>query len=194
MDDTEKNLLAQFHHTISEQLNARLSESPRFFGLLIVVSTAYGYVLSQPNLSDLLTIASVLFILATIWASWYLAALGYAFRYLQNSQHLIEHALGWIPKYVPAPENGRQTGEPPWPPKTLGNILWLLPGIYHPNAVGLYGFLMIIYATYCYRAWNWWPHGYLIMAVAICVVGSLMLILGIHLHYLFKFSKRRHSL
>jgi hypothetical protein len=43
MEDKEKELLAQFHQTISEQLNARLSESPKCFGLLIVVSTGYGY-------------------------------------------------------------------------------------------------------------------------------------------------------
>lgn len=81
-------LLAEFHHTISEQLNARLSESPKFFGLLIVVSTAYGYVLSKPELSaqkELFVLASLLSYVAVLWASWYLAALGYAFsRLLKN--------------------------------------------------------------------------------------------------------------
>jgi hypothetical protein len=50
MNDKEQELLAQFHHPISEQLNSRLSESPKFFGLLVVVSTGYGYVLSSPLL------------------------------------------------------------------------------------------------------------------------------------------------
>jgi hypothetical protein len=40
-----RDQLAGFHKTISEQLNARLAESPRFFWALVVVSTGYGYVL-----------------------------------------------------------------------------------------------------------------------------------------------------
>jgi hypothetical protein len=51
----EKELLAQFHHTISEQLDSRLSESPKFFGLLVIVSTGYGYVLSDSKFSKFLT-------------------------------------------------------------------------------------------------------------------------------------------
>ena len=75
MDDKDKELLAQFHHTISEQLNARLSESPKFFGLLVLVSTGYGYVLSEPKLCKLIPLATGLSLAATVWASWYLAAL-----------------------------------------------------------------------------------------------------------------------
>ena len=51
MNEKEKKLLARYHHTISEQLNARFSESPKFFGLLIIVSTGYGYVLANQGLS-----------------------------------------------------------------------------------------------------------------------------------------------
>ena len=46
-------------------------------------------------------IASLLSYVAVLWASWYLAALGYAFRYLQYGQHCIEQALGWD-AYVPS--------------------------------------------------------------------------------------------
>lgn len=45
MTEEQKWRLATFHQTISEQLNARLSESPKFFAVLVVVSTGYGYVL-----------------------------------------------------------------------------------------------------------------------------------------------------
>jgi hypothetical protein len=87
MNEKEKELLAGFHHTISEQLDSRLSESPKFFGLLVVVSTGYGYVLSGQSSPKLLLPATLLALAATFWASWYLAALGYAFRFLQFGQH-----------------------------------------------------------------------------------------------------------
>src|SRR5260370_28970020 len=44
-DRSAAERLAGFHQTISEQLNARLAESPRFFWVLVAVSAAYGYVL-----------------------------------------------------------------------------------------------------------------------------------------------------
>ncbi len=141
MNDTEKEILAQFHHTISEQLDSRLSESPKFFGLLVVVSTGYGYVLSKHELCAFVMLATWLSLAVTLWASWYLAALGYAFRFLQNSQHRIEHALEWWPKYMP--ESGV-------PPASLWNPVrwfWLLPGIYHPHAVGLGVFFGLICFT-----------------------------------------------
>src|ERR1035437_5762655 len=127
MDDKDKELLAQFHHTISEQLNSRLSESPKFFGLLIVVTTGYGYVLSNRDLScnrELFVSASLLSYGSVLWASWYLAALGYGFRFLQNIQHCVEHALRWNPRFVPR-ENKRTSP------------LWMLPSIYQPHATGL---------------------------------------------------------
>ena len=131
----QREQLTEFHHTISEQLNARLSESPKFFGLLVIVSTAYGYVLSKPDLASqrlLVCIASLISFAAALWAVWYLAALGYAFRFLQNSQHCIEHALGWAPGYIPLPEQGRLTGQPPSSSKGLAGQFWLLPGITMP--------------------------------------------------------------
>jgi hypothetical protein len=73
MNDKEQELLAQLHHTISEQLNSRLSESPKFFGLLVVVSTGYGYVLSSPLLykqKEVFFLASLLSYAAVLWVSW----------------------------------------------------------------------------------------------------------------------------
>jgi hypothetical protein len=129
---------------------SRLSESPKFFGLLVVVSTGHGYVLSSPLLykqKEVFFLASLLSYAAVLWASWYLAALGYAFRFLQNSQHRIENALGWNPKYVPGSEEDRMTGQPPqWPPRTFRRSIdafWLLPGIYHAHAASLAVFLIL---------------------------------------------------
>jgi hypothetical protein len=91
MDEKDKELLAGFHHTISEQLNSRLSESPKFFGLLVVISTGYGYVLSRDSPCKLILPATVLALAATLWASWYLAALGYAFREALIKPSIITH-------------------------------------------------------------------------------------------------------
>lgn len=114
----QQESLAEFHRTISEQLNARLEESPRFFWALVAISTAYGYALwgAKSDVSDqaqreiVVRLTAILAYLATLWASWYLAALGYAFRFLQNTQHCIERALGWD-HYAPPkhpPFEGRQ--------------------------------------------------------------------------------------
>jgi hypothetical protein len=43
MDEQEKELLSRFHHAISEQLDSGLSETPKCFGLLVLVGTGYGY-------------------------------------------------------------------------------------------------------------------------------------------------------
>ena len=96
----KRDQLADFHHTISEQLNARLSESPRFFWALVVVSTGYGYVLwnvandqrqAEPGLCTMLGIASLLSCVAVLWASWYLARPSHQFLILGR---LINS--GWI--------------------------------------------------------------------------------------------------
>jgi len=196
MDDKEKELLAQFHHTISEQLNARLSESPKFFGLLVVVSSAYGYVLSHldlPKQKELFALASLLSYGAVLWASWYLAALGYAFRFLQNSQHLIEHALGWSPQYVPGRINGRMTGEQPWPPRTPLDVFWLLPGIYHAHAAGLAVFLTIVCLTFWLHSRNYWPSCHVAAISSAAILAGLAFIFVLNLHYLNKFRKKRRS-
>lgn len=174
MPDKEKELLAQFHHTISEQLDSRLSESPKFFGLLVVVSSGYGYVLSEPKLCKFITLATVLSLAATLWAAWYLAALGYAFRFLQNVQHRIEHALEWSPKYTP------DSGEPPehlWNP--LG-WFWLLPGIYHAHAAGLCFLFVLVCITGFACPWG----------IFISMTGVSMISL-VNLCYLKKFKGKR---
>lgn len=159
----ERDQLAGFHQTISQQLNARLAESPRFFWALVVVSTGYGYVLwnvanatkqDEPELRPVLILASLLSYVAVLWASWYLAALGYAFRYLQSGQHCIEHALGWD-AYVP------QYGEPPatirwWQCRYVcRDVFWLLPGIYQAHVGGLVAFLAIIILAFCCYGSQW---------------------------------------
>ena len=198
MNDKDKELLAQFHHTISEQLNSRLSESPKFFGLLIVVSTGYGYVLSNPGLCKqklLLALASLLSYVAVLWASWYLAALGYAFRFLQNVQHCIEHEIGWE-KYTPLPEDERRTGKPPWPPTSFDDNFWLLPGIYHAHVAGLGILLLIIGVAFESYAWNLWQScclRCLLTAVNACtILAGLLFIWRINRHYLGRFAAKRN--
>jgi hypothetical protein len=193
IDAKDKELLAQFHHTISEQLDSRLSESPKFFGLLIVVSTGYGYVLASPTLSSqkgLFVLASLISYAAVLWSSWYLAALGYAFRFLQNSQHCIEHVLGWNPRYVPASENNRPTGSPPGPPRTLPDIFWLLPGIYHPHALGFGTILAILCGAFYVYASKWWPHSRVAATSLVAVVLGLGSIVWMNLHYLNRFRRK----
>jgi len=169
----DKELLAQFHHTISEQLNARLSESPKFFGLLVLVSTGYGYVLSEPKLCKLVPLATGLSLATAVWASWYLAALGYAFRWLQNVQHRIEAELGWN-RYPP------KAGKPP---KSLINPLkwyWLLPGIYEAHAAGLSALFVLI----CFTGMTGCKR------FALSIVGVFVIAL-LNLGYLWKFKNKR---
>lgn len=188
MDD--KELLAGFHHTISEQLNSRLSESPKFFGLLVVVATGYGYVLSEHGLCKLFLPATLLALSATLWASWYLAALGYAFRFLQNCQHCIEHELGWA-TFTPGSQRG--AGEPPKPVKSLGDVFWLLPGIYHAHAAGLCAFLAVICVAGCRASWTRWPHCYIVICGFLVFVIGVVLTLLINVHYVCKFRDERRQ-
>ena len=190
----EQDRLAGFHHTISEQLNARLEDSPRFFWALVAVSTGYGYVLwnlhtqNQQERPFLFLIASLLAYFAVLWASWYLAALGYAFRFLQNGQHCMEHALGWDnhgPKGIP-----RQSGEPPAAIKRCGDLFWLLPSIYHAHAFGLTGFLGVIVLAFC------WGFGHCYGTCWALLVGLILLGFGlgfitcINVHYVRRFREK----
>jgi hypothetical protein len=184
----EKELLAGFHHTISEQLNSRLSESPKFFGLLVVVATGYGYVLSEHNLCKLFLPATLLALSATLWASWYLAALGYAFRFLQNCQHCIEHRLGWA---TFTPGSQRKAGVPPNPVKSYCDVFWLLPGIYHAHAAGLCVFLALICVAACRASWAWWPHCCIIICGLVVFVTGVFLTFWINVHYVRKFRDER---
>jgi len=181
--------LAGFHHTISEQLNARLAESPRFFAVLVVASTAYGFVLwnfgpetrnSAKNSAFLLV--SVVAYAAGLWSHWYLAALGYAFRFLQNTQHRIEEALGWD-SYRP-----RGTGNPPERITTLPRLLWLLPGIYHAHFFGLSLFLVAVIGSF----WWHWPNRHTVNYwTAAALVIAAVTIFSVNYHYLTKFKRKR---
>jgi hypothetical protein len=185
MADKEE-LLAQYHQTISEQLNSRLSESPKFFGLLIIVSTGYGYVPSNNNLScnkELFVLASLLSYATVLWAGWYLAALGYAFRFLQNCQHCMGHALKWDTFGPRADENGSTTG-----------AFWLLPSIYHPHACGLFVFLAAICGVFCFHVryyWGWsWM--YVFLGVIFLLIGAGVMY-QTNRRYKIKFDKRRRD-
>ena len=188
----ERKQLAGFHQTISQQLNARLEESPRFFWALVVVSTGYGYVLwslasdtgpDKTGLRTVFVIASLLSYVAVLWASWYLAALGYAFRYLQYGQHCIEHALGWNAYVFPYGK----------PPASKFWCFWLLPGIYQAHAGGLVAFLAIIIAAfYCYGK-QWWS-SYSELPIG-CIglysfVIGLVFIICVNMYYVWKFRKK----
>jgi hypothetical protein len=190
MNDKEKELLAGFHHTISEQLNSRLSESPKFFALLVVVSTAYGYVLTEKT--QLFLAGSLLTLAATVWASFYLAALGYAFRFLQNCQHCIEHKLNWAPYTPGRTQQGNEkqrTGRPPKKIRTLRDVFWVLPGIYHAHAAGLGVFVLIICIASCRASWAWWPgqHCCIVVCGLIALLASWLLMLAVNVHYVWKY-------
>jgi hypothetical protein len=174
------NLLAEYHHTISEQLNSRLSESPKFFALLVVVASGYGYVLANPKADAQLCPSKPVFALATwlslaviAWASWYLAALGYAFRFLQNIQVSIERALEWN-SYAPA--SGKPPDHPWWKP---WEWLWLLPGIYHPHAIGL----ALAFGGVC---WIGLSGAVRYRTLIVGIIG----IFGCHLYYLMKIKAK----
>lgn len=151
MDSNSYNeSLGQFHRTISEQLNARLSEAPRFFWAVILSITAYAYVLwwyagesqTPTRFYTVFSLVSGVAYLSILWVTAYLAALGYAFRYLQNSQHRIEDVLGWE---IYRPE---MTGVPPETIRSIEDLFWLLPGIYHAHLYGLLFLSMILHAVF----------------------------------------------
>lgn len=172
--------LSDFHKTISEQLNARLSESPKFFWAVGLAVTAYGYVLwDYDKHPGLFPIASLLAYLSILWAIWYLAALGYAFRYLQNTQHRIEDALGWNDF------RSKTTGIPPKSVQHPGQLFWLFPGIYHAHLAGLLGLSFILYTLFILRA-----SGNIALLVLISILLSAIQtawIVGCNYHYLAKF-------
>jgi hypothetical protein len=188
VDRKTRELSPQFHHTISEQLNSRLSESPRFFALLVVVSTGYGYVLLGDKLAEhiaLFVLVSLLAYASVLWAIWYLAALGYAFRFLQSTQHRIETDLGWD-KYTP-----RNSGDPPERIRKLSDAFWLLPGIYHAHAAGLSAFLLLICGAYWWYGRQVLPHSFAISVTA--AACGLVLLFSSNLHYLRRFRQKRRS-
>lgn len=179
--------LAGFHKVISEQLNARLAESPRFFAALVVTSTAYGFVLWKYSEvgKGLFLIASFVAYASVIWSVWYLAALGYAFRYLQNSQHRIEDDLGW------SLYRNRTTGIPQDDDGFVAQTFWLLPGIYHAHAAGLTILLCTITGAF---AWRWFWSNNPCGAILTAVLGaglSVMVVFAINRFYFFRFKAKR---
>lgn len=76
----ERTRLTSYYQTISDQLNGRLSESPRFFGVAVLAGTGYGFVLWKwsKNLmgSAIFVTSSLAFYLTLLWGIWYLLALG----------------------------------------------------------------------------------------------------------------------
>ncbi len=80
--------------------------------------------------------------LSILWVVTYLAALGYAFRYLQNSQHRIGDVLGWE---IFRPKT---TGVPPATIRSIGDLFWLLPGIYHAHLYGLLFLSVVLHVVF----------------------------------------------
>ena len=180
--------LPAFHKIVSEQLNARLSESPKFFAALVIAGSAYGYALwlaweSSTKATEFL-LASILAYAAVVWSLWYLAALGYAFRLLQNTQHCIERALRWD-RYTPS------NNEPPCHIQTAADVFWLLPGIYHAHTFGLVAFLVIIGIAFI-AGYTPGPFRWILGGGAL--VGGLLFAAGINVHYVRKFRRRRRHL
>lgn len=170
--------------------------------MLVVASAGYGYVLwtaqgdhAHPYRNVVVTLAAFLSYVTILWASWHLAALGYAFRFLQNCQHCIEHALEWD-QYTPSgpvtgAEQRRRAGvlSHGW----WGKVFWLLPGIYHAHACGLVAFLgMVIYA-FCWQSWLEWPKGCVILTGIVAFGIGLGSIVWANAHYSQKFNATRRN-
>ena len=73
----KRDLLAGFHRTLSDQLNARLSESPRFFWVLVVVCIGLGYLGAKPAEGAYVIIARILTAYYFLHFLVILPALGY---------------------------------------------------------------------------------------------------------------------
>ena|SRR2546422_7585165 len=191
MDSKSNNeALGLFHQTISEQLNARLSEAPRFFWGVILSVTAYAYVLwwygGEKQTPDrfyyVFMLVSAVAYLSILWVTSYLAALGYAFRYLQNAQHRIEDVLGWE-IYRP-----QTTGIPPETIRSLGDLFWLLPGIYHAHLYGLLFLSVVLHVVFVSIIPD--KHGATLIAIATSTFETAW-VFWWNYHYLRKFRQRR---
>jgi hypothetical protein len=181
--------LPQFHRTISEQLNARLSEAPRFFWAVILSITAYAYVLwwyagekqTPERFYTVFLLVSGVAYLSILWVLMYIAALGYAFRYLQNSQHRIEEVLGWE---IYRPET---TGVPPDAIRSTGDLFWLLPGIYHAHLYGLIFLSIVIHVIFVLILPD---TGGAALTASLTFIAETVWILSWNYHYLRKFRHR----
>jgi hypothetical protein len=122
---------------------------------------------------------------AVLWSVWYLAALGYAFRYLQNAQHRIEDDLGW------QIYRNRTTGIPPSDDGFIAQTFWLLPGIYHAHAAGLTILLCLVVAAFGWR-WFWLQNWCVAILFSISGgVASVAIVFVINRRYFLRFRDKR---
>ena len=156
LTEQDKENLAKYHATIAEQLDSRMAESPKFFGVVVVALTAYAYAIWHwvPNKEGstlaeqgfMLGIVSILAYLVVLWAVSYLAALSYAFRFLQYSMHKAEDELGWKGFRLSDAERMNYG--------CVTDSFKLSPGIYHAHLAGLF-FIMILL---CFVFWHKWAY------------------------------------
>ena len=144
---------------------------------------------TEPGLCAMLLTAALLSCVAVLWASWYLAALGYAFRYLQNVQHSIERDLGWA---AYGPTRGKPPARIRWP----SDVFWLLPSIYHAHVFALVLFLAIIISTcafYWYSRQCWGSSSALCIGIISLVswVIGVAIIIVINVLYVLKFKRKK---
>lgn len=192
LDQAQVEGLTSFHGTMAEQLDARLSESHKFLGVLVLAITAYAYVIWYWELSRgrfVLLLVSAISYLVTIWAIWYLAALGYAFRFLQYSMHQAEKTLGWEKLGLPSGTVGQG----------LPRVIWLHPGIYQAHLFGVVSLMLLVCVT---LAFKWWhipefvpdvllnKHTESIILGVVGLVGGLSFTVGINLFYVSKYEKK----
>jgi uncharacterized membrane protein YidH (DUF202 family) len=85
------------------------------------------------------------------------------------------------------------TGEPPKHIRTLGDVFWLLPGIYHAHAAGLCAFLAIICVAFCRASWNCWPHCCITLCGSFIFLIGVVLIIWANVHYVLKFREKRRD-
>lgn len=190
----ERSALATFYSTMAEQLDSRLSESPKFFGVILAALTAYGYVIStwKPGTSRfLLVLVSLISYIVILWAIWYVAALGYAFRFLQYPMHQAEKVLGWETYTI-------RSGEVP-KSCSLHRYFWLLPGIYHAHLGGLVAIMAIVCFVFAFKWWNTegafgCPHSEALSSSSIGFFLGLLWTVAINNRYVNKYEDKERAL
>lgn len=140
-ESTDKQILQKFHDQIFQMVNARLTETFRFYAPLLSGLTAYGLVLWQfmdknsgnsnlPNIySHLLDSAYVLGMLLLLIGVFYVFTVSYTYRCLQivlakleESLELKKHTLDWDPRNKLSEDDWKSR---PWRILTF----WMVPEI-----------------------------------------------------------------